>query len=231
MKLKNQPARGYTRAIRKQVERPDGTKATIFVASTADADRSDDIIDQASWKLANYSLNPVVLVDHDYEVSKIVASGKAALEGGDLTLEIVKWADTPRALEAKSLVEAELLNAVSVGFRPGKASWRRNLASDHPAFKAEGYGLFYEDCELLEVSLVAVPCNPNALAKTLDSETIEDLVSRAVAKALQVKADNDANAVLDDNTPLETLFAATKAAQSEVNDSTPLDTLFDKENA
>lgn len=230
--------RRHQAAFRKSIVKDDGSKAVVFVASTADADRSDDIIDQASWKLANYSKNPVILLDHDYEVGKVVATGKAYLEDGALHLEVTKWASTARAIEAKALVDDDMVNAVSVGFRPGKATWRRNLASDHPAHQKEGYGLYFEDCELLEVSLVAVPANPNALAKAstaLDPAQLEAMISKAIAAALskdaRAKADAAANAALDapdaPATPAPTTKAVDPLADFFADD--PLHTFMSQE--
>lgn len=157
----------------------DGTVTRVaFVASTAVADRADDIVDQ-SWRLTNYAANPVVQVDHDYSVEATVARGKVALvDGVGLVLDIERWSRKPAAQEIRQDVEDGVINAVSVGFRPGRAVARKALDPAHPYYKADGYGYVYYDNELLEVSIVAVPMNPDATAmrsaSRLSSEDIAD---------------------------------------------------------
>ena len=56
--------------------------------------------------------------------------------------------------EIRRLVEADILRAVSVGFRPKEFKPRPET----------DYGLFYAKTELMECSLVSVPANPSALA-------------------------------------------------------------------
>lgn len=172
-------------ATRREVE-IDGVKRTLFVASTAASDRMDDIVDQETWKLANYEGNPVVLVDHDYAADSVVGRGKVGVVAGiGLTLEVEKWSSKPRAQEVKADVDEGIINAVSVGFRPGRAVARRAHDPAHPYYKADGYGYAYYDCELLEVSIVAIPANPEALAV------------RQVAPDMRALAEQVADLVMD----------------------------------
>lgn len=152
-----------------QIERidveTDGVRRTLFLASTDTPDRALDVVDQASWKLDNYRSNPIVLVDHDYSTDAVVGRGDVQVTERGLTLEIVRWSDRPRAAGIRADVEAGVLSAVSVGFRPGRRVLRTELPKDHPAWSESGWGMVYYDCELLEISIVAVPMNPEALAE------------------------------------------------------------------
>ena len=56
------------------------------------------------------------------------------------------------------------MQAFSVGFSPGTATPRSALPTDHPAYQEKGAGQFFENSQLLEVSAVAIPANPHALA-------------------------------------------------------------------
>lgn len=167
------------------VERADdGTvKRVAFVASTAIADRADDIVDQASWRLDNYAANPVVQVDHDYSVEATVARGKVSvIEGVGLVLDVVRWSRKAEAQDVRQDVEDEIVNTVSVGFRPGRAVARKSLDPAHPYYKADGWGYAYFDCELLEVSIVAVPMNPEATAlRSADRVSATDLADDVIA--------------------------------------------------
>jgi len=134
-----------------------------FVASTAAPARSDaSIIDQASWKLASYATNPVVLRDHDYEVENIVGRGVASVEGDRLMLT-VRWSPTAAGLECQTLYEGGFLHAVSVGWIPGRIQARNSFPQGHPYYGDRG--VVYYDCELLEVSMVAIGDDPTAIAE------------------------------------------------------------------
>lgn len=163
---------------RRSLVEVDGVKRVLFVASTSTPDRYGDVVDQASWKLDNYTANPVVLVDHDYEAECIVANGAVSLMGGALALEVTKWSRKQKALDVKADVEDEIIHAVSVGFRPGRYIARSMLPKDDPYYGDSGYA--YYDCELLEVSFVAIPANPEALA----AKKLEGLDVRALAQAI-----------------------------------------------
>lgn len=163
-------------------------KRVAFVASTAVADRADDIVDQGTWKLDNYRSNPVVQVDHEYTASATVARGEVTVvDGVGLVLEIVKWSSKQRAQEARADVEEGIINTVSVGFRPGRMIARKNLDPSHAFYKAEGWGYVYYDCELLEVSIVAVPMNPEALA----IRAMERMSAQDIADALITELSDD----------------------------------------
>lgn len=151
-------------AVRKSVT-IDGVARQVFVASTAASDRMDDVIDQASWKLDNYRANPVVLVDHDYRAGSVVGKGEVQIVAGvGLVLDVVQWSSKEVAQAVKLDVEEGIINAVSVGCRPGRRVARRSLPSTDPLYMADGYGEVYYDCDLLEVSIVAIPANPQAVA-------------------------------------------------------------------
>jgi hypothetical protein len=70
---------------------------------------------------------------------------------GALEVE-VEWAPHEFAQQVKALYDAEFLSAVSVGFQPLKYSYMNNG------------GVLFEEQELLELSAVTIPANPDALA-------------------------------------------------------------------
>lgn len=166
-----------------------GVKRQMFVASSDASDRYGDIVDQASWKLDNYKANPVVQVNHDYSVEATVGIGRASVEMVDgkamLMLEVVQWSSSPRAQQVKADVEGGILNAVSVGFRPGRSVARNSYPVDDERYADDsGYGRVYFDCELLEVSIVAVPANQEALAvRGLNLDAVVEQVLQRLAAA------------------------------------------------
>lgn len=171
----------------------------VFIASTDAVDRYNDIVEQ-TWKLENFNGNPVVQVDHDYSTAATVARGRAYLADDGtgkaaLHLEIEQWGSSPRAQQTRADVEAGILSAVSVGFRPGSSVARNTFEPTDPRYSPDNYCYVHRENELLEVSIVAIPANPEALAQrsalpSLDLATLErQLAERVTALALARIAD------------------------------------------
>lgn len=165
----------------------DEKKRTIlFVASTETEDRMGDIIRQSGWKLENYRRNPVGLWCHDSagwtaKGGMPVARGiRTAVERGELhwlaqfpERELYEFGDLVFRMAANGY-----LGAVSVGFIPLKFS-----------FIDGGAGIEFTEQELLEISVVPVPANPDALisdsllgkyAPAVRAIEIEDSLNREV---------------------------------------------------
>lgn len=129
----------------------DVEKGTVYgIFSTPDVDRHGDIVIQ-NWILDEFKQNPVILNSHNYyDTNEVI--GKAL---GDLGVKENKLQGTiqfavnenPKAKVAFDLVAGGYLNAFSVGFIP------EEFSNDGVILKSR----------LLEISLVSVPANPNAL--------------------------------------------------------------------
>lgn len=130
----------------------DGT-GLDFVISDGSLDRHGTRINPDGWDLAAFKRNPIALFGHSGGFP-IGRWEDVRAEGGKLLGRLVLAAKgtSARIDELASLVEQGILRAVSVGFSvlkygtPGKSEYD------------------YEQQELLEVSLVSVPSNTNALA-------------------------------------------------------------------
>ena len=126
-----------------------------FVLSDETPDRMGDVIMADGWELTNFQKNPIALFGHNSSFPigkwKNLRVVDKQLRG---FLEMAPAGTSERVDEIRKLIDADILRAVSVGFRP-KAS-RPRPESD--------YGVFFTKAELLETSLVSVPANPNALA-------------------------------------------------------------------
>jgi HK97 family phage prohead protease/HK97 family phage major capsid protein len=126
-----------------------------FVLSDETPDRMDDVIMADAWDLASFQKNPIALFNHNSNAP----IGKWAnvrvidkqLRGH---LELAPAGTSDRIDEIRKLIDAGILRAVSVGFRPKESKPRPE--SD--------FGMFFTKAELVETSLVSVPANPNALA-------------------------------------------------------------------
>ncbi len=140
-----------------------------FTASDETLDRYGEIISASGWRLDNYRRNPVFQNAHQYG-DVIFTLGKAIsteVRDGRLS-QTVEFATevNPMARIAYGLYKGKFLNAVSVGFIPLK--WVNGEAEGRGGFRRK-----YVEQELLEVSAVGIPANPNALALGLKSGAIE----------------------------------------------------------
>jgi HK97 family phage prohead protease len=143
-----------------------------FVASTATLDRYHEIIEPCGWRLDSYRRNPVFQNAHNYgdilfTLGKAVSTEVRTLSGGPALCQRIQFATevNPVARIAYGLYRGGFLNAVSVGFIPLR--WEE----PQPSGQA-GYRRKYIEQELLEVSAVAIPANPDALALGVKSGAV-----------------------------------------------------------
>ena len=155
--------------IKGQIKK-EGEKTYKFLASTSSIDRQGDSIDQSGWELENFKMNPVGLWAHRYDelpVAKVVGITVTKL---GLEADFV-FADHQKAKDVKKLVDDGILNAVSVGFIP-----------------KERNGNVITRAELLEISIVPVPANQDAI---LLSKEVSDLIKKDVEAVLEGETEEE----------------------------------------
>lgn len=142
-----------------------------FVASTGAVDTYGTVLPPDMWDLARYARNGVVGYQHDIYYSddpdNVIGRGEAYTAGGELLIRIFfEPAElNPKADKVYRKVLFGSINAVSVGFRataPGH--WGRKADGEDP----EVY--YYNGQELMEVSVVNVPSNPDAVKRSAAEE-------------------------------------------------------------
>jgi HK97 family phage prohead protease len=136
------------------------TERTVtFIFSDDSVDRYGDRIDARGWLLDNFKANPVVLFGHDAScVENVIGRATSVrIEGNSLIGEIEFMAASvnPNAESAYQMVKGGYLHAVSVGFQP--LDWAMTKDKGRPG------GIDFKKQELLEVSIVPIPANANAL--------------------------------------------------------------------
>lgn len=134
-----------------------------FIASTSTSDRYGDIVDQKSWNLDGYKKNPVILLNHRQDMLPIGRASSVQVVNGQLEIDVEFDMEDELGASVARKVDKGFLTAVSVGFQPKKAKMRSDLPKDHKA--AGQSGMYFEDAELLEVSVVTIPANSEAVAK------------------------------------------------------------------
>jgi HK97 family phage prohead protease len=176
------------------------------IGSSGVIDRHGESLNPMGWKLENYLKNPIVLFGHDMKSLPIGKALKVWIEDAKLMFTL-KFANTEMGKTVFQLFEEEILNAVSVGFIP---------------LKWDETGEFtFAEMELLELSVVPVPANPEALArmKTLLSniDQAEEIVE-SCNKAVEIEPEIPAPPaeIKTINIPLDELLPVIKQAVSEV---------------
>ena len=170
-----------------------GDRTRRFTLSTPTPDREYDTIDQKGWQLAAYQTNPVnVLWDHGHDLvlgrMSIARALNISVEGGNLVADAeFDPADMPVSGPYAEAILRKLDNgslaAVSVGFRP--LDW--SIPEGESARGDDWWpGIDYLKQELMEFSVVAIPCNPEALL--IEPVGLDDGPDPAVQAAVAAEA-------------------------------------------
>jgi HK97 family phage prohead protease len=140
----------------------------IAIASTDVQDRQGERIDQGGWELKNFKNNPVMLWAHDHTTISVGNARNIHIERKNGSPRLVFTPDfheaTPEAKALKVLYDEGRMNSFSVGFIP----------KDFDAGTST-----YTKQELLEISAVNVPANPEAMMSARKS-----LVSAGISKSV-----------------------------------------------
>ncbi len=163
-----------------------------FIASDESLDRYDEVISASGWHLDTYRRNPVFQNAHQYGdilftlgralITEVRSIPHSALRTPHLFQRVQFATDVnPVARIAYGLYQGKFLNAVSVGFIPlrcldanGDEHTSGTSRFQHFSVStSQGFHRKYLEQELIEVSAVGIPANPNALALALKSGAIE----------------------------------------------------------
>jgi HK97 family phage major capsid protein/HK97 family phage prohead protease len=154
-----------------------------FILSDNSVDRMGDTIASDGWLLDSFNKNPIALFNHNSGFP-IGLWRDLKPKGHELRahLDLAPEGTSDRIDEIRRLVDAKILKAVSVGFRPIESRARKNETGHY-------VGEDFLRQELVECSLVSVPANANALAvaKSLKiSPATLDLVFAGHGKQSQI---------------------------------------------
>jgi HK97 family phage prohead protease len=168
----NAPVVGTMRhsAFTPEIRSIDEAKRTIdFVSSTESIDRYGDSIKVSGWKLDNYRRNPIFLWAHDHKSPPIGKTLDVHVEQSPVPalVQKVEFASYPFADQIFQLFKGRFLNSCSVGFIP--------LEKPTPILDEEGRstgGYAFTSQELLELSAVPIPANPDCVSRAIDAGII-----------------------------------------------------------
>lgn len=150
----------------------DETRTITFVASDGSKDSAGTVLNQDNWDLTRFNSNGIIGYQHKVyggwddtdNPDNVIGKGVAYIEDKKLMVDITfEPADiNPLADKIYKKIQFGSLRAVSVGFLPvGRGRFGEGA-------DAETY--YFAGQQLLEVSVVNIPANPNALKKSLEAE-------------------------------------------------------------
>lgn len=136
------------------------SRTVTFVFSDESVDLYGDTIAARGWEWAAFENNPVALFGHDPSKPEYVV-GRAKnlrVQGNRLIgdIEFIEAGINPTAEVVYQMVKGGFLNAVSVGFMP--LEWVATKDKSRPG------GIDFKRQSLMEISIVPLPANQNALA-------------------------------------------------------------------
>ena len=145
-------------------------------ASKEVIDRDGDLIKVDGINLKNWKKNPVIMLFHNYSDFPVgVGVGKKAwVDGKELKIKFKFLIDdNDKAFQAARLWKAGALKGLSVGFQP---DYNEIEYPEQKGTKVQPNRIF-KKIELLEVSVVPIPANQDALmasvSKSLDEGEID----------------------------------------------------------
>jgi HK97 family phage prohead protease len=180
-----------------------------FIVSDTSVDRYNTVVN--GWVLDHYVKNPVVLFGHDSgslpigrALSVNQVEGKLVAKLEFAPAEVYEFAD-----QVFRLIKAGYLNAVSAGFIPDDVEYND---------QAEAFEL--RNNELLEISVVPLPANRNALKKAVADGGLQ-------LRGWQIADDDDAPIVLEEEPTLEARAAleawCARSVENAPTDDVPVD--------
>jgi hypothetical protein len=157
------------------------------IVSSESVDRDGDIIRTEGWNMGNFNAHPVLLANHDYHSlrSQIGVWEKMEVHG-DVMIGQARFFIGKGNEEADWAFELakEKQLAFSVGFIP-------DMEKAVPLHKDDSFGvqgMEYKGQELLEVSAVTVPSNPDALQRLVKSVNLQSVI-REIAEERLIASD------------------------------------------
>ena len=164
---------GQLRELARDVEE---TRTVTFIASTSSVDRHGTVVNQKNWNIDKFNANPIVGYQHkvyggdepnpDDQLGTAKAYFETVKRGEKDDLQLmVDITFEPKDINEKAdkifrKIKHGSLRAVSVGFIP--------TADENGSMGESRDGAFrYFGQELLEISVVNIPSNPDALKRSL----------------------------------------------------------------
>lgn len=199
------------RATRAAKPGEDNSRSVDHIASDETPDRMGDIIRVAGWDLTDFKNNPMLLWMHNHEhpIGRVLSAKKGkADDGRKALLTTSRIHEDDKSLGGLSnevllrMVQDGDLPAVSVGFQPLE-TYRPESEEERIKLGLGPWGVVFPAASLLELSVVAIGANQNALKRGLEKAVAEkrlsdrdfELVLAHVAKAINGESEQPVRTV------------------------------------
>lgn len=178
-------------------------------ANTVAKDRSNDVIVASAWAkgIENFRRNPVLLYQHDH-TKPIGKVDNIKVDRKGLHVEATVSDAAEDLHKVQTLINDGALKSFSVGFKVNDANYDRDT---------ETFNI--TDVELLEISVVSVPCNQDSLFSVRKS--FEEDSEGYLAFKSQFIADSEKEKEMTDGTSheeAEVILSEEEAEEKEVNE-------------
>lgn len=170
--------RDYFPEVRKVSEED---RTVDFVASDNSVDSYNTVLPVDKWDLSRYAQNGLVGYQHmvygSDDPDNVIGKGRAFVEDSKL---IIRVTFEPAEINEKAdkvfrKVQWGSLNGVSVGFTPtAEGHWGDKRNAEDPDV------YYYDGQELLEVSVVNIPSNANAVRRSVSEAEAESMGAKPV---------------------------------------------------
>lgn len=145
--------RGLSVEVPVEIKKEDEEYKVVF--STDSEDRHGDVVKQ-NFDLKSFKKNPVLLDSHNYgSIEHIIGKVKKITQKPSLNGTVEFATMNPKGQLAQAMADAGYINATSIGFIPKEFDDKGNITKS----------------ELLEISVVSVPANAQALFE----KTVEEV--------------------------------------------------------
>ena len=213
------------RAIEGAVIRQEGEEGRklTFIASDGTRDSAGTVLNPKGWDLRRFNKNGIIGYQHQVygwdgsnDPDNVIGKGRAYEKDNKLMVDVeFEPAEiNPLAEKIYQKLLFGSLNSVSVGFVPvGQGEWGKDeeaLSGDNPTY-------YYKGQELLEVSVVNIPANPNATKKSYIEEAIDAEMERIRCEAGDLESKPEPEPVPDPAPAEEEKKAEVEEAQRKLD--------------
>jgi HK97 family phage prohead protease len=198
------------------------------VASDESLDSHGSILKADGWDLKRYATNPVIMWAHNTggglkstQPEDVLGRGEAKVEGSRLIADLYfsPAGMNPKADLVFSQMQNKIIRGISVGFNPLEYHFE-NQGGDNEI-------IVFDKMELIEISVVPVPSNPNTLVKEFRGYLQECDSQECAAQLLRKDTKMDADTVVTLPAALATILSV-ETVEDAVREISKRDLEIDK---
>lgn len=196
------------------------------IGSTATPDRYGEIVDQETWDLKSFKKNPILLWAHNSRLPPIGRVTKSKVVDGKLVFDAEFDMADEFAAGIYRKYKDGFLNAFSVGFIP-----KTFLSEDEKGKILKNPIL--KDNELLEISAVPVPANPEALnnlsMRSFATKEWDDIIKEfAEEKEVEGETTEETTDAVEETATVEEEKEEEETTTEEVETEKEIDAIADR---